>query len=288
MKKGVNLVLLLVLLSIFHLGLASAASCLPNVTLLNQDPYPAIPGEYVKLVFQIKDVSSRECKDITFELLEKYPIKFDRGVSNIKVFNKIDYIQDFSSNILVPYEFRLDENAIDGPNEIKARVQSKGDGAFIKSFNLEVEDVLVDFEAYIKEYNYKTNEITIEVLNIGGSNIEALTIEIPKQKNIQVKGSNRIVVGDLDSNEYTSADFEAIPKDGKILISLYYSDATNVRRELSKEITFDSSYFTNRIADKKSTSKTTYAFYAAAVLAIIYFFYNKRKKRLAKLKKRQI
>ena len=53
------------------------------------------------------------------------------------------------------------------------------------------------------------NEITIEVLNIEASDIEALTIEIPKQDNIEVKGPNKIVVGDLDSNEYTTAEFEA-------------------------------------------------------------------------------
>jgi len=59
-------------------------------------------------------------------------------------------------------------------------------------------------------------------------------LEIPKQTNIIVKGPNRVVVGDLDSNEYTTADFEATMRDGDLTIELTYSDTINVRRTISK------------------------------------------------------
>ncbi|MEK6850524.1 MAG: hypothetical protein AABX85_03040 [Nanoarchaeota archaeon] len=54
-----------------------AESCSPTVTLLNQDPYPVIPGEYVKLVFQIEGLANSECGKVYFELIEDYPMKFD-------------------------------------------------------------------------------------------------------------------------------------------------------------------------------------------------------------------
>jgi hypothetical protein len=273
MKKDVTLLLLLLL----SVGLTSAA-CNLNTTLLNQDPYPAVPGDYVKLVFQVKGIDSPDCDDITFNLLADYPIEFNPGESGSRIFSKVDYIKDYESNLLIPYEVRINKDALDGANPIEVRVQSKHDAPVTKTFNIEIDDVRAEFEIYVKDYSYTTNEITLEVLNIEESDVEALTIEIPKQDAIQIKGSNKIVVGDLDSNEYTSADFEATLSDGEFKVNLIYSDTINTRRTVEKTVTFDSSYFTDRKADQKTTGIGTYIFYAVVVLIVGYWIYRKRKK----------
>lgn len=273
MKKEVVLIFLFTV----AIGLTSA-TCDLEATMINQDPYPAVPGDYVKLVFQIEGLDSPECKDITFQLLSDYPIEFDPGEDGLKTFKKVDYVKDYETNLLIPYEVRINKDALDGTNPIEAKIQSTGDAPISKTFDLEVEDVRSEFEISVKDYDYSTNEITIEVLNIGKSDIEALTIEIPKQDVIEVKGANRVVVGDLDSNEYTSADFEASPKDGNFKVNLIYSDSINVRRTVEKNIQFDSSYFTNRKADQKSTGSGTYIFWAVIILLIAYFGYRKYKK----------
>ncbi len=259
------------------------STCDLDITLLSQDPYPAVPGNYVKLVFQLSKIDSPDCNDITFELLENYPVEFNPGETGLRTFNKVDYLKDYESNILIPYEIRLNEDALDGSNEIEVVFQNKGDAKVTKSFNIETTDVRVDFETYVTNYNYATRELTIEVLNIEKSDIEALTMEIPKQDGISVKGSNRIVVGDLDSNEYTSADFEATIDDGEFKINLIYSDSINVRRTVEKTITFDSSYFTERIADQPQEMGTgSYIGMAAVALLIIYIIFRKIKKAKAK------
>jgi len=273
MKRGATLFLIVLSITL------ATATCDLDATLINQDPYPTVPGDYVKLVFQIEGINSVNCDDITFNLLADYPIKFDPGKTGIRTFKKIDYIKDFETNILVPYEVRIDDNALNGANPIEIRMQSQGDAAQTKTLNIEIEDVRADFEIYVKNYEYKTNELTLEVLNIEAADVEALTIQIPKQTGIEVKGPSRVVVGDLDSNEYTTADFEAIPEDGEIKIELIYSDTINTRRTLEKTITFDSSYFTGRKADQQTTSKWTYIFYAAIVAIIIYWILKRRKKK---------
>lgn len=273
MRKGVIFILL-----IFSTTIATAA-CDLETTLIHQDPYPAVPGDYVKLVFQIEGTNGADCDDITFNLLEDYPIEFDPGKTGLRMFKKTDYIKDYESNILVPYEVRIDAEALDGATPIEARIENKGDAPQIITFNIEVEDVRADFEVYIKDYSYSTNEMTLEILNIGKSDIEALTVEIPKQKNITIKGSNRAVVGDLDSNEYTTADFEALPSNGKIKLKLTYSDAINTRRTIEKTIRFDKSYFTDRNANQRTTSIWAYMFWAVIALIIIYWIYKKRKKK---------
>ena len=276
MKKGV----LLFFLVYFMISISTAQEfCELNTTLLNQDPYPAVPGNYVKLVFQVKGVDNSECNDIIFELLKDYPIEFNSGESGIRTFKKVDYLKDFESNILIPYEVRLNNNALDGSNPIKVKFQSAGDPQFSKTFDLEIEDVRADFEVYVKDYDYSTKELTIEILNIEKSDVEALTIEIPKQEKINIKGPNKIVVGDLDSNEYTTADFEATILNGEFKLKIIYSDKINVRRTVEKEVSFDSSYFTGRVADKKTTSFSTYILGTIIMVLIIYYFYKKSKKK---------
>jgi len=131
----------LVLVFLFCVSLAVAAeSCAPNVTLINQDPYPAVPGNYVKLVFQISSISSSDCGDINFALLPKYPLILDPRETGIRTFSKVDYLKDYNTNILVPYKVRVDENAVDGSSPIEINLQNKGTSplAISKTFNLEI------------------------------------------------------------------------------------------------------------------------------------------------------
>jgi len=74
MKKSV---LIYLLIMFFSFTFVSSEACKLDISLINQDPYPAIPGDYVKVVFQVNGVSNPECGKVEFELLDKYPISFD-------------------------------------------------------------------------------------------------------------------------------------------------------------------------------------------------------------------
>ncbi len=271
MKK--NVVMLLLVLSITMV--VAETACDLDVTLLNQDPYPAVPGDYAKLVFQIEGIDSPYCDDITFNLLSGYPIEFDPGESGLRTFKKVDYLKDYESNLLIPYKVRINKDALNGANPIEARIQNKNDAPILKTFDIEIDDVRADFEVRVQNYDYQTHELILEILNIESSDVEALSVEVPKQDGIEIKGANQVIVGDLDSNEYTSADFEAIPTDGEFKIILIYSDTINTRRSIEKTLTFDSSYFTNRVADQTTTSTTTYLILGLIILSTIYFSYKK-------------
>ena len=275
----------LLLTGILLLGmlvLVTAEPCDPSVTLLNQDPYPAVPGDYAKLVFQVEGVSNPECGDVSIELVDKYPITVDPSTpKQISVKAGTYAGTNYQSFVMAPYKVRVDENALNGDTPGEIVVQTKG-GTESYEFNINIEDTRTNFEVQIKDYNYATKELTLEILNIGDQDIQALRVEIPKQASIDVKGANRIVVGDLDSNEYTTADFEATPSDGEITVNLYYQDAINVNRSVVGKITFDSSYFVGRVADQKTTSKWTYVFWAVILILVVYFIVKKFKKKSKK------
>ncbi|GBE19762.1 MAG TPA: hypothetical protein ENG87_02435 [Candidatus Pacearchaeota archaeon] len=276
MKKGLIILFVFVFSSI---SLVNAA-CELDASMINQDPYPAVPGNYVKLVFQITGTENPECGRISIELLEKYPISFDPGESSLVQIRGGTYQRDYSSYLIVPYKVRLDENALNGENKIEVRF-GKGnlsESYKSKSFNIEVEDTHADFEIFIKAYDAKTKKLTFEILNIAESNVEALTLEIPKQDNITILGSKTNILGDLDSNEYTTADFTATPKQGEITIKISYSDAINKRRTIEKKVLFEPEYFKPSDADQKKPWYV-YLIYILIAGAVVYFFYRHRKKK---------
>ena len=149
-----------------------------------------------------------------------------------------------------------------------------------------MDDTHADFEIFIKNYDPKTKKLTLEILNIAESDVEALTLEIPQQENIEIQGTKTNIVGDLDSNEYTTADFTAVPKEGEIKVNIYYSDAINERRTLEKSISFDPSYFVSS-EDAAGTAWYIYLLYVVIVAGVIYYFYDRRQKKKREHKHRR-
>ena len=272
MKKVVLIGLL-----IFFLASPVLADCDINVSLLNQDPYPAVPGDYVKLVFQVTGRDNPECGDFSFQLLEEYPLKFDKGENGYRHFERISYIKDYTMNTLIPFKVRVDEAAADGTNQIKVWYKEGNTARVLKDFDFEVRDVRAKFDIYVKDYDINTHELTLEVLNYGKADIEAVTVEIPKQDNIIVKGPNKAIIGDLDSNDYTTASFEAIPKDGRIKLKVWYSDEADIRRSANVSFVFDSNSFMGRARDKKGVSFWVYFLVVVVVGFAVWKFFKRKK-----------
>jgi hypothetical protein len=278
MKRGFSLILIVLLSSI----IVSASGCDPTVSLVNQDPYPAVPGESVDLVFQVDGLSSSECGNVVITLEEKFPFTVDPSTpKTIEVKSGTFINRDYESFVMAPYRVRVNEDALDGNTPIELTVKRNG-GTESYPFDINIEDSRADFEIYVKDYDYSTRELTLEILNIEDSDVEAVTVYIPKQDNIEVKGANRITVGDIDSNEYTTTDFEAIMSDGDFEVEIFYSDSINERRSITKTLSFDSSYFTNRVSDEKSTSFGTYIVYLLVIVGAVWFWRKRNSKKKIK------
>lgn len=261
---------------------AAANTCSISTKLINQDPYPAIPGDYVKLVFQVSGASDPTCGRITHTLIEEFPFSLDPGVSPTKSIQGGTYAgNDFRSHWIIPYRIRLDEQAIDGENTLDTSTtfnSADGSGSTVENtFTIEVDASDTDFEVSIRDYQPSTNTLTFEILNTGENDVEALTIEIPNQPNINVKGTNRNIVGGLDSNDDTTFTFEATPSDGQINLKILYTDTVNVRRELEKSIIFNSAYFENRASDEKTTSPWFYITLIILLLLAVKWYLKRRK-----------
>lgn len=284
MKK--SLIVLIFLFAVFSFN-SVLAVCDLDVSLVNQDPYPAVPGEEVKLVFQIKGIETNDCGNVRFGLVEDYPFYLSPGQEEFYSIESGTFSQNFESFFLATFKVRVAENALDGDTPLEVQYRVSGNSLYVKEkFNIEIDNTLADFEVYVKNYDASTRTIVFEILNIAESDVEALTVEVPKQDNIIVKGSKINIVGDLDSNEYTTADFEAIPKDGEIELKISYSDSANFRRVIEKTVTYESEYFEGRLADEKPSKVGTYITLLIIVLLIVFFVYRRNKKKKEARKRR--
>ena len=230
MKKEISLNLILIVALLSTNFVSAADACIPKIQLLNQDPYPAIPGDYVQLVFQISGITSSVCGDVSLELVNNYPISFDPGQESKVSLKSGTYVRDYSTHKLAAFKVRVDSDAVDGDNPIEVLL-SKGTSTGIESrqFNLNVKDTRADFEVYVRNLDFSTNILTLEVLNIAEADVKSITVEILDSPDLTVKGAKTKIIGDLDSNEYTSADFEIVPKDTTIPLKLSYTDSAGFR-----------------------------------------------------------
>ena len=273
MKRG--RVLLATLIVLLQLTFLSAAVCNLQPILLNQDPYPAIPGESVKVVFQINGMTNTVCKDVKVTIKEDFPFSLAGGYSSTIYATSGTYFKDFNSFLLAPYNLKVDPDAADGTNNIDLEIDSSGSGKITYSFDIEVSDSRTDFEIFVKEYNPDTRILTFQILNTGENDVEALTVDIPNQENIAVKGSARNIVGSLDSNDDTTFSFEGIPKDGNIDLILVYTDGINERRTLEKIVSFNSDLFEGRgVKEGRSIW-----FYITIILVLVWLFMGYRKRK---------
>src|SRR3989344_1655108 len=289
MNRNILLAIFSVFLVLFSAALGSAVACTLSASMINQDPYPAIPGDYVKVVFQLDGVSNPGCGKVVFELIEKFPFSLDPGQNSTITLRGGTFASDFKSSLVAPYKIRVSPDAMDGDNPIEVRFYSgfETSESFsqTKQFNITVQDVRTDFELSIRDYQSATNTLTFEILNIGEHDVEALTIEVPEQENIRIKGTNRNIVGSLDSNEDTTFTFEAIPRDGEIRLKILYTDETNERREKEETVRFSSEYFTGRVSDQKSTSWLVYVLIIVVLIIAIYIWRRNKKKKHMQLHK---
>ena len=222
---------------------ASNVNCDLKVSLVNQDPYPAIPGDLLKLVFQVDGVDSINCGDLEFSLEENFPFTFDPSSERVYTMKAGTYnMQDYKTYFQAPFKVRVNEQALDGENLINFKYKSstQPSGTYLtKQFKIQVKDLKADFEIFVKNYDFSTNTATFQVLNIGKEDISAVTVEIPKQTNVTVKGANKNILGDLNANEDTTADFEMTSNSSNINLIVYYTDLTGERRLIEKVVSFD-------------------------------------------------
>ena len=276
------------LVFLMTLGFASA-SCDIRVSLLNQDTYPAVPGEYVKVVLQVTGSETTDCRRFYIDAAPEYPFSIESQDTKTIVFGG-NYLSGYSSYVLKAYKLIVDENALDGDQKLKIKYGFEGSdgskGDLTKEFDINVQDTRTDFDVSLQDYDSATNTLTFGIINIGKYDVDSLTLEIPEQKYIKMKGGNPVIIGSLNSNDDTTANVVAVPKAGDITVKLNYNDQNDVRRSVEEVIYLPQSLIENGAAAKQPRGTYFYLFWlfvASLVFYAIYRYYKNKKEKSNKL-----
>ena len=113
-KKIFGLVIVL-LLALTTIHLVSAVSAV-RVSLSKYEPYPATPGQLVKVWFLVTNDGDTAADNVIVEAVPEYPFATYSG-NNVK---NIGFIGP-QSEYLVDFTFKVDENAVQGNNILKMK-----------------------------------------------------------------------------------------------------------------------------------------------------------------------
>src|SRR3989338_4015293 len=120
-----------------------------KATLVNQEPDPAGPGEIVDVRFKFENRGGENAEDITAELLPDYPFSLYTNENSTKQIGSIHGRQIGETGVIVKYKLKVDENAVEGENELELRYKI-GNGPWIKldafKIDIQTEDAILAVE----------------------------------------------------------------------------------------------------------------------------------------------
>ena len=210
-----------------------------QINQLKYEPYPVNPGEYFTLWIKAETIGSELTENAVFELIPKYPFSLDPSEDTIREYGKLP----IEESVILEYKVRVDEDAVDGTNEIELRYNANGkaDAWVYETFDIEVADAQTDFDLVIQEVS--DSEVSIAIANTGKNVAYSIIVRIPEQESFEAVGTNGQMVGNLEDGDYTLVGFEIARKSrtsGKRLkVQIDYTDTIGERRSLIKELPFN-------------------------------------------------
>ncbi|HLC67069.1 MAG TPA: hypothetical protein VJK52_05510, partial [Candidatus Nanoarchaeia archaeon] len=124
-----------------------------TVTFLSQDPDPVEPGSYVDLRWKVENLGTQELQDVQFVLDVDYPFSLNTPADRVKVLGDVGTQQAGDDAIILHWRIRVDENALEGENEVRLSYFIEDAGVKLSPFPvnikssqalLAVESVLMD------------------------------------------------------------------------------------------------------------------------------------------------
>ncbi|MFZ5955077.1 MAG: COG1361 S-layer family protein [Nanoarchaeota archaeon] len=277
MKKQINLILILVL-AVYLISLSSAL----NIESVTSNPEQVAPGEKLDVFLRIANDFDYDAENIKVSVdLMNSPIS--PKISSEFFLDKIKKNNDEE----VEFGFIADAEAEPGIYKIPIKIEYVLDGtqkievSMISIIINSKPNLMINSESVLLK-NQK-NDLDIEIINKGLGKTKFLEIELSQSGDYNILSSNKVYIGDLDSDDFDSAKFEIYSKDKSYIIipvTLKYKDALNKVYVENQEITVRS-YSTDEATKLGLIKDSNFTKYLVAILLIVVLFliYRKLKKR---------
>jgi len=187
-----------------------------KVTLLNQDPDPAVPGHYVELRFKVQKQGNDILKNITFMLDIDYPFSFDPGDTPIKTIGDWSGYPEDEEYYILYYKLRVDPDALEDSYTIKLK-ETHDDGVYTTwEFDVRVNNDKPDLvlgtlvTSPVKLVSdTDAAELDVELVNVGDRDAQnvVMQIELPEGFTETYGYSTRANLGTITAGNSKTAKF---------------------------------------------------------------------------------
>lgn len=192
-----------------------------RITMVNQDPDPVEPGKYVDVRFKVENYGSDKAEDIELEILPSYPFSLEPGDDAIQAIGTLQARQTDDVGEIVKYRLRVDNNAIEGPNDIKVRYQVKGSGWIeLPEFSINVRsyDAILNVISVVSNPEIiepgKRSELSIKMKNIADLQLEDIKVKLDLADSpfAPIGSTNQKIIEHLATGMTTTVGFDLISK----------------------------------------------------------------------------
>jgi len=250
MKKTIVMyVLVLVLVSMFS-GFAQAEASdtkLVIVSLVNQDPDPAIAGDIVEVRVGVENRGGAPAENLVLEFVPQYPFIAVTGENNVKKVGTLKAYQYDADMKIIKFKVRVDRDATAGQYEMKIKEYEEGNTAVssTRSINIEVkskesaEIIHIDKTTLIPG---KETSLKFTINNVGSASLRDLTFSWVNEDNIvlPVGSDNTKYVKYIDVGDSAELDYQVIADSNaeaglyKLDLTLVYDDpASDTEKEIN-------------------------------------------------------
>ncbi len=140
--KLYTMLFVLMLVTIFTVSAQSIESPQINISLMNQDPDPVDPGQYVEVRFLIlNEYPGSTAGDFQVMLDPQYPFSLDSNENALRDIGDLPALGDGQNVIVVKYKIRVDEDAVEGENPIRIKYKHDSTLWISKEFDINVQTV---------------------------------------------------------------------------------------------------------------------------------------------------
>ena len=250
MKKSILIIVTIISIMMFSTlvsaDLENSASI--SVSLVNQDPDPAVAGDIVEVRVGITNIGGKPANNIMVELDPAYPFELLPGHEAVQKVGTINGYQGIYSDDtkIIKYKIRVDKDATAGEYELKVKTYEEGSSSMItRSLSLDIENKESAEVIYIDQVELIPGKITplkFTINNVGATPLRDLTFSWENEDDIilPVGSDNTKYIKYIDIGDSAELTFNVIasatadPNLYKIDLSLKYDDSiTNEETEIN-------------------------------------------------------
>ncbi|MBN2094992.1 MAG: COG1361 S-layer family protein [Candidatus Aenigmarchaeota archaeon] len=200
-----------------------------SVSLVNQDPDPAISGDIIEVRIGIENKGGEAVNDLMVEVVPTYPFELVSGETGLLNAGTINGYQQNSEMKILKYRLRVNREASAGSYELKVRFYEEGSGQVSeRTFSIDIQSresaevIYIDKTVLIPG---KMSTMTFTINNVGSSPLRDLNFKWsnPDKIILPVGSDNAKYVRYIDVGESAELEYQVIA-DTNADVGLYELD----------------------------------------------------------------